>query len=157
MRFVATTVLVALLNVGCTGTHGGGGLSVGKATGAFGSQNEQVVIVLLADGCSGSSAAAFPGRNSGELHAKDGREIPWSCRTRDGQSGRATIDGVDFDLAKGCVFLVSTKDKKTTVRQLHRDISGLTHMSPMNLEQDFDEWAKADPEIREFVQADEAR
>lgn len=152
MRVVAIAVLVTLLNVGCTGTHGGGGMSVGKARGAFATQNDQVVFVLLADECSGSSASARPGRNSGELHAKDGREIPWSCRSRDGQSGRAIIDGVDFDLAEGCVFLVSTKDKKTTVRQLHRDIAGITHL---NVEHAIDEWAKVDPEIREFVQADE--
>lgn len=153
MRVVVVAV-VGLLPGGCVGlpnligNHGGGGLSAGGVRGAFATQNDTVVFVLLADGCNGGGAAAFPGRNSGELHAKDGRDIPWSCRTRDGRSGRATIDGVDYDLANGCVFLVSTRAKQTSVRQLHRDTSGVTHAG---VERAISEWAEVDPAIREFV------
>ena len=61
----------------------------------------------------------------GELLAVDGRKIAWSCPTQDGTSGTVTIDGQQFDLAKGAVFLISAKEKKTKVDQLTVDMSKL--------------------------------
>lgn len=62
----------------------------------------------------------------GQLYAVDGRTIPWSCTTTDGKNGTATIDGKQFDLAKGAVCIVSAKENnKMKVEQLATDMSKL--------------------------------
>ncbi|VTS06831.1 hypothetical protein [Tuwongella immobilis] len=153
MRSVAVflLVVVGLLNVGCAGgTRGAGGLHVGNARGSFVSQDDKLVFVVLGDEGNGGSAGTGFDRFTGALRTDDGREIPWQVRTGDGKSGRATIDGVEYDLAQGCLFLVSTRDRKTQVRQVPRDPSGVTHW---DVERAVVQWAESDPEIREFVKA----
>lgn len=75
-----------------------------------------------------------------------GRNIHWRCETADGRAGGLSINGNQFDLAKGNVFLVSTGDTPG-VTQLTRDYSGLalTHESLAAL-------AKDDEVIRKFVE-----
>ena len=84
----------------------------------------RVFFVLVANGCSGFGGGGG-GEFRGQLHALDGREIAWSCRTKDGTDGTVTVDGQRFDLSKGAVFLVRTNDKKTKVEQIAADMSRL--------------------------------
>jgi hypothetical protein len=84
----------------------------------------RVYFLLAADGCSGGDSGS--GRTArGRLYAVDGRKIAWSCSTQDGTSGTVTIDGQQFDLAKGAVFLVSAMKDETRVEQLAVDMSKL--------------------------------
>src|SRR5262245_47771617 len=81
----------------------------------------RVFAIVAANGCSGGSGGGAAGSFHGQLDARDGREIAWSCSTNNGSEGTVTIDGQKFDLRKGALFLVSTSDKKTMVEQLAVD------------------------------------
>ncbi len=144
--------------VGPTG-WGGGNFNVGDTTGNFCVQDSRVVFVVWADACSGGSCSVGPGDLSGSLHARDGREVAWECRTRDGRTGGAKIDGVEYDLKKGCVFLVSTRDKKTAVRQLDKDVAGIAS-GPKGfggVDEALGRLAKDDEVIARFVKAGEGK
>ena len=109
-----------------------------------------VYLVLAANGCKGSGGGGGAGASRGQLHTKDGREIVWSCSTPDGQSGNVVIDGQEFDLTQGALFLISTKDKPTRVEQLAIDAGQLQEGSNTDK---FPELAKADPRIAAFLQS----
>ncbi|MCX7049192.1 MAG: hypothetical protein NTX50_27370 [Candidatus Sumerlaeota bacterium] len=128
---IALCAGAGFLSWGCRGwqgqSHGWGG----GGEGGPGYQIEslrcdgRVYMVLAANGCSGGASSSGGGTSSGQLHAIDGRKIKWSCSTSDGTDGAVKVDGQRFDLRKGAVFLVSTKDKKTKVEQLAVDMSKL--------------------------------
>lgn len=71
----------------------------------------------------------------------DDRRVDWQCRTEDGRTGSVTINGNKFDLAKGGLFLVSTKSGTIRVRQINPKSSKLT---------DYDALAEAHPQIQQF-------
>ena len=147
-----------LMLAGPTG-WGGGGFNVGDTRGTFCTADERVVFVIWADACCGGSSSIGPGELSGSLHARDGREVAWACRTRDGRTGKAKIDGVEYDLKKGCVFLVSMQDKKTTVRQLVKDVAGIAS-GPQRfggVDEALGKLAKDDEAIAKFLKAGDGK
>jgi hypothetical protein len=111
--------------------------------------DDRVYLVLAANGCRGSGGGGGSGTYRGQLDAKDGRKITWSCSTPDGKSGKVVIDGQEFDLTEGALFLVSTKDKPTRVEQLVIDAGQL--QAGLDTEK-FSELAKADPRIAKFLE-----
>jgi hypothetical protein len=110
----------------------------------------RIYLVLAANGCKGSGGGGGAGASHGQLYAKDGRNIAWSCSTRDGKTGNVIIDGQEFDLTDGALFLISTKDKPTHVEQLAIEAEQLQEWS--NTEK-FPELATADPRIAAFFQS----
>jgi hypothetical protein len=138
---------------------GGGGFDVGDTRGEYCTQGERVVFVIWADACNGGSGSHGPGEQSGNLHAKDGREIAWECNTTDGRTGKAKIDGVEYDLAKGCVFLVSTQNKQTTVQQCAKDVAGIASgpQAFRGVDDALSKLAKDDDQIAKFVKAGEGK
>jgi hypothetical protein len=107
----------------------------------------RVYLVLVADGCSGGDSGS--GRTArGQLYAVDGRKIAWSCTTQDGTSGTVIIDGQQFDLGKGGVFLVSAKENKTKVEQLAVDMSKL---QGDKMEDKLTAVGEAEPRIKAFL------
>jgi hypothetical protein len=147
---------------GCSPTAGkswgsGGGTVVrseGGTTTAYTVQrltcDGRVYLFLAANGCKGSGGGGGSGASRGQLHANDGREIVWSCSTPDGKSGDVVIDGQGFDLSRGGLFLVSTKDKPTRVEQLAVEAGQLQEGSDT---EKFPELAKADPRVAAFLQS----
>jgi hypothetical protein len=61
----------------------------------------------------------------GSASSKDGRRFDWQLETTDGRSVRGRVDGKEYDLAKGALFLVKTKGGKTEVEQRRRDLSAV--------------------------------
>lgn len=115
--------------------HNWGGSSWGGSGTALGGEkynyfirhltcDDEVYFFLAADGCSGSSSGSGA-QAKGQLHSVDGRELAWSCTTTDGVQGTVLIDGQNFVLSRGAVFLVSTGSGKTTVQQLSPNMSNL--------------------------------
>jgi hypothetical protein len=87
--------------------------------------------------------ATYEGRHS----SNDGRRIEFRARTTDGKSGTITIAGVEYDLAKGSLFLVSSSDDPPRVAQITFDLSGFPKDSDA-----LKEFAKSNSEIRGFFE-----
>jgi hypothetical protein len=80
----------------------------------------------LPNGGGGSTSSNHQGITcQGRLHGANGELIEFYCESKDGKSGRATIDGQPFDLQHGSLFLVSSDGATCRVRQLDADIAGL--------------------------------
>jgi hypothetical protein len=95
----------------------------------------------------GSGATGDPiYRLSGYASSPDGRRVEWKAQTRDGKTAQFWIDSVDYDLANGKVFIVTTTSGVTNVRQLDRDLSGV--------QADYGScvaFARGDPDLARFV------
>ncbi len=61
----------------------------------------------------------------GFISSPDGRRFDWQLETSDGRSVNCQLDGKEYDLTKGTLFLVTTKGGKATVEQLSRDLSAV--------------------------------
>jgi hypothetical protein len=107
----------------------------------------RVFLVLAADDSSGGSMISSPSAH-GILRATDGRQIPWSCPTRDGTSGTLTLAGQELDLGKGAVFLISLKAKQTKVEQIAVDMSKL---QGGKVEEKLNAVGAAGPRIKAFL------
>ena len=106
-----------------------------------------VVWSDLANGNGGSGngsagGASYEGRHS----ASDGRRIEFRATTTGGNSGSITIAGVNYDLAKGSLFLVSARDDPPRVAQINFDLSGFPEGDALKA------LAKSNPQIREFFE-----
>jgi hypothetical protein len=77
----------------------------------------------------GSQSQSGPSGHSytdkGRISAPDGRRFDWQAQTSDGRSIRFLLDGKEYDLSKGSLFLVKTKEGKTEVEQLSKDLSAV--------------------------------
>jgi hypothetical protein len=150
LLLVSVTLSACIASWGCKDSRWGGGESNSSGSPSDGTPfnytiqhltfEGRVYLVLVADHCSGGGAGSGPAAR-GQFHAVDGRNIGWSCTTQDGTSGTLTLDGRQFDLAKGAVFVVSLKENKTSVEQLAVDMSKLQGRTQ-------DEQALADSEPR---------
>lgn len=61
----------------------------------------------------------------GQHRATDGRRMEFKAESRDGKNGTVEIAGVTYDLKKGSLFLVSTQQKPTIVKQVSFDAEKL--------------------------------
>jgi hypothetical protein len=113
-------------------------------------RDDRVYMVVAANGCTGVSWSGGEGKFRGQLHANDGGKIDWSCTTQDGHSGKVIVDGHEFDLTQGALFLVSTTDKPTRVDQLAVAAGQLQACSDAKK---LPELAEADPRIAAFLQS----
>ncbi|MGD2049831.1 MAG: hypothetical protein PVH03_10055 [Chloroflexota bacterium] len=66
---------------------------------------------------------------SGNAQSADGLSYKYSLGTRDGLQADFTINGIQYDLEQGKLFLIRTAGGATQVEQLDLDLSGL---SPTN-------------------------
>lgn len=97
-----------------------------------------------AHGSSTANRAFYRGSHGG----RDGRRVDFQCAIRDGKAPEITIARRSYDLSKGSLFLVSTKQNTLVVAQLHgidvwnfpRDRDGLQRL------------ARSQPEIGVFFQ-----
>jgi hypothetical protein len=118
----------------------------------------RVCLALAANGCSGSGAEAATSAGQletkpGYLQTKDGRKIAWSLSTQDGETGKVVIDGQEFSLSPGALFLVSAKDKPTRVEQLTVEPSQLQVMRAGSFLDQLRDLAKSDPRIATFLES----
>jgi hypothetical protein len=74
----------------------------------------------------------------------DNRRVEFAGETKDGKTGRMTLDGKEYDLAEGTLFLVSAR-RGYRVKQLKRDMARFQDAQELFLE-----FSKNDPEIRDF-------
>jgi hypothetical protein len=96
----------------------------------------------------GSARGAF---YQGYHRANDGRRIDFHGKTTDGRTGSINIAGVDYDFAKGTLFLISKQQDPPEVDQISFDPSGLQKVDAVK------ELAKSNPEIRTFFEKHKKR
>jgi len=48
----------------------------------------------------------------------DGRRVEWQVQTTDGETAQFWINNVDYDLGAGALFILTTRNGTTDVRQL---------------------------------------
>ena len=111
-----------------------------------------VVWSDLPDGSSGKGEGSVRGASyAGQHHASNGRRIDFHAKTTDGKAGSMTIAGVDYDFAKGALFLVSARQDPPTVTQLSFDSNRFPKGGGLKGDA-LRELAKSKPEIRAFFE-----
>jgi hypothetical protein len=88
------------------------------------------------------------GEFHGEFGLNDGRKVAWNCTTHDGKTGRVEIAGTPYDLEKGGIFLISTKEGGTKVEQLPIETVGADYSGARER---LERLAKTDPKFMAFV------
>jgi hypothetical protein len=110
---------------------------------------EGLVFVVWSDlpgGYNGHGQGSAVGASyDGYLTPNNGRRIEIRAKTLDGKSGNITIAGVDYDFAKGSMFLVSARTEPPTVEQVSFDMSQFPDAN-------FGEFGKSVPQIRDFFE-----
>jgi len=123
------------------------GIDQGSA--AWGSLGGRTRFLVWTDatpggGCRASSSATGA-TFSGAIQAPGGRAVAFSWDTQDCTGGPFVLDGREYDLGRGGLFLVSVRGAETRVRQLARD--------PLEVDGSAAEFVargKDDPEVKEF-------
>ena len=82
----------------------------------------------------------------GHAESLNGRRFGWEVQTVDGRVALFTIDGTRYDPADGALFIVTTENGKTEVRQLDRDLSGV-----QSDRESIIAFARGDPDVTRFV------
>ncbi len=65
-------------------------------------------------------------RQTGSAESKEGNRYDWKFETADGLSADIEIDGKNYDIGKGAVFVIAANKKETTVDQIDLDLSNLS-------------------------------
>jgi hypothetical protein len=87
--------------------------------------------VMICSDVKGGTASQGEGWSSTRYKAQasrsapDGRRCDWELETTDGRSVQCRVNGKDYDLADGTLFLIKTKGGKTVVEQLDQDLSAV--------------------------------
>lgn len=82
---------------------------------------------------------------NGRLRGDEGVSVPFECKSPDGKTGTAVIDGRTFDLADGGLFLVAAEDGTPRIKQLKRDLESV----PFSIN-GLQKFAREDKEIAGF-------
>jgi hypothetical protein len=96
---------------------------------------------------SGVSVSATAAKTvvKGTFEPTGGQRIDWTCTTSDLKTGTVTINGTNYQLADGGLFLITPGDP-TEVVQLRRDLSAVE-----GSQQGLEKLARDDPEVAAFV------
>jgi hypothetical protein len=150
-------VLVATAVAACGGSSAPPGASKALGSSEQGGylflRWEEGLEVLIWHDLTGEGAASSAGFVAGRFYiergsarAADGRGLTWEVQTVDGTAGEVHIGAVRYDLASGNLFLVTTQEGATEVRQLARDLSAvpLDHDAILA-------FAKTDPDLAAFL------
>jgi hypothetical protein len=162
-------LLLAPLVFGCTAKPAPALLSLGGPSGScLWTDDPKGVPGLDSGGCyykgqrllvwaDDASAAGGDGRSSsdglagvkgdGRFLTRAGREVAFKYHITGEKTGAVVIDSVEYDLARGNVFLLKTGGEKPVVKQIDKDLSGVDLGSP-----NFRAIGRADPAIVAFFQ-----
>jgi hypothetical protein len=97
---------------------------------------------------SGSGSTSDPiYRVEGQAVYPAGSTLNWTIETKDGQSAQFTLNGTNYDLSAGTLFLIRTSGGSIQVEQLRSDLSSV------QLERDsILAFAQADPDIARLIE-----
>jgi hypothetical protein len=72
--------------------------------------------------------------------------LDWQTERTEGWNVKVRLNGKEYDVSKGAVFLVKTEGEKTEVEQLAKDLSAL-QADPKSVE----EFARKDAAVSKFL------
>jgi hypothetical protein len=112
----------------------------------WGSWNKKLVYIVAAD-VTASATTRITTTGAGteygvELSWPNGRTVGVRIETVDGRTGRAVYAGRSYDLDQGSVLVLLARGDQFELRQLRRDISGVTP-GPVGVQQ----FIRGDPEL----------
>jgi hypothetical protein len=152
-----TAMALILMFTGCgpknTAEHSGttGSLIIGQTTAWYATEGEGIAVLLWSNvpaAASGSNGTASGARGYHGSLTSEGRRVDIECETKDGKTGKVTLNGTAYDLAAGAVFLASGTNGLIHIAQLKRDTSQLKPTI-----RSLEEFAKKDPDIAPFIAA----
>ncbi len=76
-------------------------------------------------GSSGSGSTNSPVYTMSGYAGGGGKGYQWRLEATAGKTGTLRVDGRDYDLANGAVFVLKLKDDKLQIHQLKRDMSAI--------------------------------
>ena len=65
-------------------------------------------------------------RQTGKAQTKTGAGYDWEIATTDGRTADIKINGADYDIAQGAVFVVEVNGEECKIQQLDLDLSGIS-------------------------------
>ena len=123
------------------------------------SRRDGLLVVVWSDlsgkaagfGCEAGSSTEFAGSSGrtechSSVKAGDGRAVQLKCVTTDGKGWTVTVNGKEYALGDGALFLVQTRGGSAKIRQLKQDLSGL-----QPTKETWQRLAKASPEVKDFT------
>lgn len=133
--------------------RGAGGFQVEGTSGAFCALDGKLALVIWTDKSLGQGCGTRAWGFEGQTHLANGKDLSWACKTLNGRSGKVTIEGKEYDLAKGGIFLVGTRGQKPVIRQLPIDVSQIAVGTPDlgDVDKVFTQLAKDVAAVRNFV------
>jgi hypothetical protein len=145
------------LAIGCRRTTPPGpntvyGTIEGDPSFSFLTWDEGLRLMLWYDGASGvwfdgSGSTEDPVyHQSGHAQGANGQELTWTLDTENGQTATFQLAGQRYDLAQGALFLISFQGEQPQVRQVDRDLSGVTPTVD-----GVTAFGRADPDIAAFI------
>lgn len=116
---------------------------------AAGSGPNGFVYFVWGDFSGGAGGTNVESRDGLKFHGylwngADKRRVEFAGETKDGRAGGVKIDGKEYDLAQGTLFLVSAR-RGYRVKQLKRDMTGFQDDTEL-----FNAFRKSDPDVVEF-------
>jgi len=88
------------------------------------------LVVLFVDNVKGGRRSGGSGSTENPVRTQSGSAgdgdaggYQWQIQTTDGNSANCRINGRDYDLSKGSLFVVNAKKEQVEVNQLKRDLS----------------------------------
>lgn len=133
----------------------GGTMAVEKGTVQYLSRSDGLFVVvwsdLFYDGNAGFGTEAGSSTNGriewhSTVKAGDGRAVQLKVGTTDGKAFTVTVNGKEYGLDDGALFLVQTRGASAKVTQLKQDLSALPPTS-----ETWQRLAKESPEVKEFL------
>jgi hypothetical protein len=129
---------------------GSAGISIGETYAECLTFDSKPALIIWTDKVGAASAGSSSSLGSSESHGTVGPQsapwVKWQCQTTGGKIDKVTINGVNYALQDGPLFLVSVKGGQAEVRQLKRD---LARVNPTK--GGLEEFARNDPEVAKFV------
>jgi hypothetical protein len=88
------------------------------------------LTVMVVDRLNGSSHVAGKSDTqqsvtTARVTTPNGPDLEWRLASRDGHNGELQINGRDFDLAQGTLFVLEARGNEIEVHQLQHDLTGL--------------------------------
>jgi hypothetical protein len=112
---------------------------------------EGLALMIWHDGIVNSDCATSTNEQSFVVHcqaiSKDNVRFDWQLETKDGTTGKFSINDELFDLAYGSLFVITTSDGDTQVKQLKHDLSTVVPHADGVVE-----FGLSDPAILEHIQ-----